>query len=457
MATATHATITSAGGLAWRNWGGNQACRPLSVERPGSEDEIVEVVRSAAERGERVKVFGAGHSFTDIACTEGRLLSLEGHGRVLEVDASAATIKVEAGITIASLGEILDRHGLAQPNLGDIAYQSIAGAISTATHGTGALLGNIATQVKALSVVTARGDVIECSAEQNPEIFNAARVGLGALGVISTVTLQCVPSFTLRSVQTPRGLDEVLEQIDDLTAKNDHFEFFWVPHSDRVLAIANNRTEAPPNPPGKINAYYNDMLMQNQAFGLLQRVGRARTSWIPGLGRLTAKLLSSREVVDRSHRVFANERLVRFVEMEYALPREALADAVREVRAMIDGKGLHIGFPIEVRAARGDDIWLSTATARDTCYIAVHVFQGLPFEPYFREVEAIMNGHDGRPHWGKMHYQTAATLRPLYPRWDDFIAVRDRLDPQGQFSNDYLDRVLGVAPGRPAYSASVTP
>jgi L-gulonolactone oxidase len=244
-------------------------------------------------------------------------------------------------------------------------------------------------------------------------------------------------------VQTPRQLDEVLEQIDDLTTGNDHFEFFWIPHSDRVLAITNNRTEAPPRPPGRINAYYNDMLMENHAFGLVQRLGRSNPKWIPSLSRFTAKLLSSRKVVDSSHRIFANERLVRFVEMEYALPREALAAAVRDVRSMIDRKGLRISFPIEVRVAAGDDIWLSTATGRDTCYVAVHVFQGLPFEEYFREVEAIMKGYAGRPHWGKMHYQTAATLRPLYPRWDDFIVVRDRLDPAGRFSNAYLDRVLG--------------
>jgi L-gulonolactone oxidase len=323
-----------------------------------------------------------------------------------------------------------------------------AGDVREVTNEEGGQLGNIASQVKALSLVTADGSLLECPAEQNPDVFNAARVSLGALRVISTVTLQCVPSFTLQSVQRPRRLDEVLEQIDELTAQNDHFEFFWVPHSDRVLAIANNRTEASPNPPGRISAYYNDMLMENHAFGLLQRLGRARTSWIPGLGRLTAKLLSSREVIDRSHRIFANERIVRFV--EYALPREALASAVREVRSIIDQKGLRISFPVEVRVARGDDIWLSTASGRETCYVAVHVFQGLPFEAYFREVEAITNGHAGRPHWGKMHYQTAATLRPRYPHWDDFVKVRDRLDPEGRFSNDYLDRVLGVAPGRSA-------
>jgi L-gulono-1,4-lactone dehydrogenase len=445
MATATRASTaaTSATTFAFKNWGGNQRCSPLALHKPSTEDELVALVQAAADAGEHVKVVGAGHSFTDIACTDGHMISLDNYRRVLEVDIAAATIKVQAGITIHDLGEVLAGQGLAQPNLGDIAYQSIAGAISTATHGTGQRLGNIATQVKALSLVTADGSIVDCSAEKNANVFNAARVGLGALGVISTVTLQCVPAFVLRSVQKPRVLDEVLEQIDELTSDNQHFEFFWIPHSDRVLAIANNPMDSPPNPPGPISAYFNDMLLENHAFGLLQRLGRANPRWIPPLGRFTASLLSSRTVVDSSRRVFANERLVRFVEMEYALPREVLAPAVREVRSMIDAKGLRISFPIEVRVAAGDDIWLSTASGRDTCYVAVHVFQGLPFDGYFHEVEAIMNGFNGRPHWGKMHYHSAATLRPRYAHWDDFIDVRNRLDPDGRFSNAYLDRVLG--------------
>jgi L-gulono-1,4-lactone dehydrogenase len=445
MATAARSSkaADAAATVAFRNWGGNQGCHPLALHKPDSEEALVALVRMAADAGEHVKVVGAGHSFTDIACTDGHMISLDRYRRVLDVDIDAATIKVEAGISIHDLGEVLAGRGLAQANLGDVAYQSIAGAISTATHGTGQRLGNIATQVKALSLVTADGSIVDCSADENPDVFNAARVSLGALGVISTVTLQCVPAFVLRSLQTPRLLDEVLDEIDELTRNNQHFEFFWIPHSDSVLAISNNQTDSPPQPPGRISAYYNDMLMENHAFGLLQRMGRANTRWIPPLGRLTARLLSRREVVDSSHRVFANERLVRFVEMEYALPREALAPAVREVRSMIDGKGLRISFPIEVRVAAGDDIWLSTANGRDTGYVAVHVFQGLPFEQYFHEVEAIMNGFGGRPHWGKMHYHSAETLRPLYPRWGDFIEVRNRLDPAGRFSNAYLDRVLG--------------
>jgi L-gulono-1,4-lactone dehydrogenase len=274
-------------------------------------------------------------------------------------------------------------------------------------------------------------------------VFEAARVGLGALGVISSVTLRCEPAFNLRSVEEPRQLDEVLEEFDELAEANDHFELFWFPHTDVAQTIRNNVTDEPARPRGRIGAYVDDIVLENHAFGLVQRLGQARDSWIPSLARFTARLLSRTEVVDRSHRVFANERLVRFAEMEYAIPREHAVQAVREVRAMIERRDLRLSFPIEVRVLGGDDIPLSTAQGRDTAYIAVHVFWRLPYEDYFREVEAIMRGLDGRPHWGKLHYQDAESLRPRYPLWDRFAAVRDRLDPERRFTNAYLRRVLG--------------
>ncbi len=441
--TSTANTAPADGGATWRNWGGNQSCNPIAIQHPISEPDIAGVVRAAAERGQHLKVFGAGHSFTDIACTDGRLLSLNRYHRVLEIDERAGTVKVQAGITIEALGAELEKHGMAQPNLGDVGYQSVAGAISTATHGTGRNLGNISTQVKAISLVTPDGSVVEADAEHEPDVFAAARVSLGALGVISTVTLQCVPAFTLRSVEEPRTLDEVLERFDEYVEGNDHFEFFWIPHSDAAQTIFNNRTDDEPHPPSGASTWFNDVLMENHAFGMIQRLGAARTGWIPPLNRLTARLISHREVVDLSHHIFINPRLVRFVEMEYAIPREMVVDTVREVKRMIEKSGMEISFPIEVRVAAADDIPLSTATARKTGYIAVHVFNKLPFEHYFREVEAIMNGVGGRPHWGKMHYQTAETLKPRYPQWDRFIAVRDRLDPDRRFGNAYTERVLG--------------
>jgi L-gulono-1,4-lactone dehydrogenase len=428
---------------AWANWARTASCRPAVIEHPGSEEEIAQAVRAAAGAGRRVRVAGTGHSFTDICCTDGTLLQLDRCDRVRDVQRERGLVTVEGGITISRLGDELDRHDLALPNLGDVTYQTISGAISTATHGTGQRRYNIPHQLAGLSLVLADGSILRCSQDAEPEVFEAARVGLGALGVISSVTLRCEPAFNLRSVEEPRRLDEVLEEFDELAEANDHFELFWFPHTDVAQTIRNNVTDEPARPRGRIGAYVDDIVLENHAFGLVQRLGQARSSWIPGLARFTARLLSRTEVVDRSHRVFANERLVRFAEMEYAIPREHAVQAVREVRAMIERRDLRLSFPIEVRVLGGDDIPLSTAQGRDTAYIAVHVFWRLPYEDYFREVEAIMRGLDGRPHWGKLHFQDAESLRPRYPLWDRFAAVRDRLDPERRFTNAYLRRVLG--------------
>jgi L-gulono-1,4-lactone dehydrogenase len=443
-----------AGGLArlvsrartWTNWGGTYSCQPTRIESPSTEEEISAIVRLAGQRGERVKVIGSGHSFTDIACTDGCLVRLDRYNKVLNLDSERATVTAQAGITVLQLSAALAAAGLAMENMGDVGYQSIAGAISTATHGTGERLRNISSQVVALGIVRADGSVLQCSAGENPDVFKVARVGLGALGVLSTVTLRCVPAFNIRSVQEPRKVDELLERFDELCASNDHFEFFWFPHTEWAQAITNTRTQDPPEASLRrtgVRAYVNDILLENHAFGMVQRAAQVRRAWIPGLAGFTARTMSRKVVSDRSDRVFANERLVRFAEMEYAVPREHLVPAVREIRRMIQRKGFLISFPVEVRAVAADDIPLSPAYGRATGYVAVHVFHKFEYKPYFREVEAIMNAHDGRPHWGKLHFQTAETLRPRYPEWDRFIAVRDKLDPERVFGNRYLDQVLG--------------
>jgi L-gulonolactone oxidase len=431
----------------WTNWGGTYSSNPTRIESPSSQDEIVAVVRSAAERGERVKVIGSGHSFTDIGCTDGCLVKLDRYDKVLSVDRETATVTAQAGITIVQLSAALAPFGLAMENMGDVGYQTISGAISTATHGTGEKLRNISSQVVALTLVLADGSVLECSAEKDPAAFKAAQVSLGALGVISTVTLRCVPAYNIRSVQEPTRVDVLLDSLDERCRDNHHFEFFWWPHTEWAQAITNTRTQDPPNPSERragIGAYVNDILIENHAFGLIQRAADVNRSWIPKLAGFTAKTMTRKVMTDRSDKIFANERLVRFAEMEYALPREHLIQTVRDIRAMIERTGLMISFPVEVRTVAPDDIPLSPAYGRDTGYIAVHVFNKFEYEPYFREVEAIMNGCEGRPHWGKLHFQTAETLRPRYPLWDEFIAVRDRVDPARMFGNAYLDRVLGT-------------
>lgn len=429
------------------NWGENQSCTPSRVEYPGSAHEISSIVQQAAAAGERVKVVGTGHSFTDIAATEGVMLSLRRYGRVLEADTSSGIVKVEAGIRLSDLNHELAAMGLAIENLGDIEYQTLAGAIATSTHGTGARFGSISSQVAGIEVIAADGSTLPASESLNSEALKALKVNLGALGVVSTVTLQCVPAFTLYSEEKPWRLDEALESIDELVDSNDHVDFYWYPHTEVAQTLIHNRTEDSPRPRKRLKAYYEDILMENRTFNLVCYLGSLNSRWIPPLSRFIGSQIGHARITDRSDRVFTNPRTVRFVEMEYAVPRANGVAALREVRALIEKQELNISFPVEMRFLAPDDAFLSTAYGRDTVYIAVHVYYKLEFENYFREVEAIMRQHEGRPHWGKMHYRTGADLSPLYPEWDRFQAVRQQFDPEGVFANSYLERVLGTTTG----------
>ena len=428
--------------LHWKNWAGNQQCTPERIERPATEQGLVRIVKQAAAAGQRVKVVGSGHSFTGIALTDGRLIKLDDYGRVLSIDREKQTATVQAGITIARVSQQLDKQGLALENLGDINYQSISGAISTATHGTGRALGGIATQVTALRLITGDGSIVDCSADKEPDIFSAARVGLGALGIISTVTLRCVKAYNLRAVEMPERVDQVLERLDENIETNDHFEFFWVPDTGWALTKRNQRTTAPLATRGLLKEFRDDILVSNFAFEALCRIGRLRPSLIPRVARALPQT-GRTEYVDKSYRVFSSPRMVRFYEMEYGIPAEAALEAFNRVRTFLKQSGLVPIFPVEVRFTKGDDIPLSTASGRDSCYIAVHVFEGMQYQQYFEAVEDIMNDYGGRPHWGKLHFQTAETLAPRYPQWDEFQRIRALLDQEGRFSNPYLDRVLG--------------
>ncbi len=430
----------------WTNWAGNQVAHPVAIDRPSSEDELAGIVKQAASDGQRVKVVGSGHSFTAVALTDGRLVQLTDLGRVLAVDTDRYQVTVEAGITLERLNAELAVRGLAMPNLGDIAYQTVSGAISTSTHGTGAKLAGLAAQVVGLRIVTGDGSVLACSADENPDVLHAARVGVGALGAISTVTLQVVPAFTLHVYEEPMRLDAVLADLDAHVDGNDHFEFFWVPHTGWALTKANNRTTEAPQRRSRFAEWRDDYLLENVAFGAVCRAGRLRPSLMPRL----AKALPSSGVVeysDDSYRVFASPRYVHFYEMEYSVPRAACGEALQRIRRFVDDSGLRLNFPVEVRFTAPDDIPLSTGTAEPRAYLAVHVYQGMDYGPYFEGVEAIMDSYRGRPHWGKLHFQTAETLAPRYPQWDAFQAVRKRLDPDGRFTNGYTDRVLGPLPG----------
>jgi L-gulono-1,4-lactone dehydrogenase len=427
----------------WRNWAGDQQCVPATVERPSTVAELQEVVTGASERGQKVRATASGHSFTDIACTDGVMVKLDRLNRVLEVDRQSGLAKVEGGIVIRELSEALYDQGLALENLGDIDVQTISGAISTATHGTGERLRNISSQVEAIELVTADGSLVECSRDSDPDLWRAARVGLGSLGVIASLTLRCVPAFTIRREDHPLPLGETLERLDELAARNDHFEFYVFPHSDVALCRESKDLDSPPEPRGRVQEYLLETLLENEVFRLLCTLGRLFPSRIPAINRMIPKLAGSSVKTDRSYRVFSTKRVVRFTEMEYAIPRAAGAEALRRVLDVIERRGFAVPFPIEFRVVAPDDAYLSTAHERETSYIAVHMYRGMRWEPYFRAVEAIMDDYEGRPHWGKRHFQSAATLAPRYPEWERFQAARARLDPTGVFENDYTKRVLG--------------
>jgi L-gulono-1,4-lactone dehydrogenase len=435
--------MVSAATTAWRNWGRTASCTPVRTATPAGDDEIAQVLKEAAAAGLTAKVTGTGHSFTDIACTDGVQIKLDRHARLLDVDTKARTATVEAGIPLMTLADELAQYGLALSNLGDIGYQTVAGATSTATHGTGAKFGTLSTQIVKLRLVTADGSALDLTRESDPDAFRAAQVGLGALGVLSRVTIQCEPAFNLHAVEQPEKLDAVLESFEDRVRDNEHFEFYWFPHTDICMTKENNRTEAPLKPKSRSKTWFDDMFIANRVFGVSQRVGRRWPSSVPRIAKLAGVLLGKTEEVDRSDRVFLTPRLVRFSEMEYSIPREAAPQGVRAVKDIIERDRLIVSFPIEVRAVAPDDALISPAYGSDRAYIAVHMFQGVDFHPYFRAVEAAMRDLGGRPHWGKWHYRTAEDLRPAYPEFDRFLAVRDRLDPNRLFQNAYLERVLG--------------
>ena len=332
---------------------------------------------------------------------------------------------------------------LALENLGDIDAQTLAGAVATATHGTGARYPNISAQVEALELVAADGSVLELSAERDADAFRAARVGIGALGIVTALTLRCVPAFTLHGVDEPQPLEQTLDRLDELVAAHDHFELFTFPYSPLALTRRSDRTERAAEPRGRARTYAEDVLLQNRALELFCRAGRRAPRLVPRLNRSVARLAGRRERIEASHSLFASPRLVRFVEMEYALPRAAAVEALRRVRASIEARRLAVNFPIELRFVAPDDALLSPAGGRETAYLAVHTFVGMEWQELFRATEQIMDELGGRPHWGKRHFQTARTLAPRYPEWERFADVRARLDPHGRFANAGVQRVLG--------------
>jgi L-gulono-1,4-lactone dehydrogenase len=427
----------------WSNWAGNQCSEAVRVVRPSSGDELADAIRSARADGLAVKPVGAGHSFTGAALTDGVQVDLGRLSGVIAIDRDAKTVTVGAGMRLRALNHVLAQHGLAMPNLGDVDAQTISGALSTGTHGTGAKLGCLSTFVSGLKIVTASGETLRCSATENPEVFTAARVNVGALGVITEVTLAVTEAFTLHADERPARLGDVLRDFDNLAAQNDYFEFYWFPYTDRVQVKRNNRVESSDRPLSAFRGWLDDEFLSNTVFAGACRLGRAIPALVEPISRLSSRALSARTYTAASHEVFCTPRRVRFTEMEYGLPRPAFREAFAGLRATVESMPFKIAFPVEVRVSAADDIWLSHGYGRDSAYIAIHQYAGMPYEPYMRAFEKIAADLGGRPHWGKLNWRDVESLAGAYPRFSDFLAVRDKLDPDRAFANDYTRRIFG--------------
>ncbi|UYN84753.1 MAG: FAD-binding protein [Microcella sp.] len=439
-------TVTPTGtAKPWRNWARTEQVTPARVERPASADEVADAIARARTGGLAVKPIGSGHSFTGIAVAPGVQLDLTDLAGLTAIDSSTGLVTLAAGTKLHDASALLHEHGLAFENLGDIDVQSISGAVSTGTHGTGRAFGGLATQLRAVTLATADGRLLSISPTENADLWPAARLGLGALGVLVDLTVQTVPTFVLAADEHPEPLDAVLDDWPNRSAQADHVEFYWFPHTK--LALTRNNTRLPADAPRtatrRLQRWVDDELLGNDLYGLLCRIGGLAPGTVPGINRLASGVAFNRTVADYSHRVFATQRRVRFRELEYSVPLDAVAPAMRELDRVIEARGWRVTFPVEVRATAADDVWLSTAYGRESSYIAVHRYIRDDHREYLAAAESIMRAHDGRPHWGKLHSRTADDLRPAYPRFDDFVAVRDRLDPERLFANPYLDRVLG--------------
>jgi len=420
--------------MSWSNWSGAQTCRPREQLHPASEAEIAAIVR----RGLPVRVAGSGHSFTDVVLTDGLLLHLDRLASLNGVDGDVA--RVGAGVTLRALGPRLAAHGLALENQGDIDAQTVAGALATGTHGTGARFRNLSANVVGMRLVDGRGNIVELT---DPEDLRAARISVGALGVVTEVALRCVPLFGASRVDERRPLREVLATLDELVASNDHVEFFAFPHTDTVMLRRTQRVGPGVATTPRWRAILEADVLENGVLGAACRVGRRAPGQIPRINRALMRLATGGERAGVAHRVYASVRRVRFNEMEYAMPREAGPAVAAEALRRVAERRLPVGFPFEVRFVAGDDAHLSPAHGRDTCYLAVHQYRGMDPRPLFDLVEPLCLDAGGRPHWGKLHTQTAETLAPRYPQWDAFARVRDRLDPDRVFTGPAIRRILG--------------
>lgn len=433
------------------NWSGNSSAYPQHRWMPENTGQLVGLVQRIHAQRERMRVIGAGHSFSSVALTDDNLISLDRLSGIVSVDRETKRVRFAAGTRLRDIPQLLQPYGLALPNMGDVDPQSVAGALSTSTHGTGLGFTGFAGCTTGLTLLTARGEVLEVSRESDPELFDMARVSLGVLGILLEVELACVDAFDLIAQESAVGFDELVDTFVDRSRESDHAEFFWFPHTSRAVLKTNTRV-APdaPGPTGleevarrgKLERWFSEEVVDNGGLLAMSEIGTLLPSAIPFLNQVAGAATSNRAYRAPSHEVFVSPRRVKFNEMEYALPLEEGPEALREIKAFLDSRPDTVSFPLEVRTSAADDAALSTSTGRESMYIAAHRYVKKDYAEYFARLEQILVRHGGRPHWGKIHTLRRAQLSRLYPRFEEFCALREEMDPYGTLLNRHTERLF---------------
>lgn len=429
-----------------RNWSGSVRFTPDEVLAPTTEAQVLDALATARATGRGLRVVGGGHSFSALIATDGILLTLDAYTGLVRADTDTGLVTLRGGTRLWEIGALLAPHGLALAVMGDIDQQSIAGAIQTGTHGTGAGFTGFAGMVHALRIALPDGSVVDASPQSEPELFAAARLGLGSIGVICEVTLQCVPAYRLELTEATADLDQTLSSFLAESSTRDHHEFFWFPRTRRATVRSSRRlpADAPRQRPHRVSELLQKEVLGNGAWDLLCR----SAALLPPLSRpaaeLASRLFAGPRVVDDSPKVFTTPRRVRFHESEWAIPVEHFEPAFTALRARLEQEDVAVTFPLEIRRVAADDVWMSTAYERETVYIAAHRYHREDAGPYLLLIQRVLRPFAARPHWGKQHWLGAKQLHALYPRLDDFLAVRAAADPHGMLMTPYLRHLLGV-------------
>ena len=427
----------------WRNWSGSITCEPNHCARPVNLEQIQAEVLRAAEEGERLRPIGSGLSSSALCWTDDNHLSLDRFSGIESADAQRRRVWVRAGTRLGSLMESLADRDWALENAPDNDTATVAGAIATASHGSGAVFGNLSTLVTGLRLVCADGSIRQCSAEQNPELFNATRVSLGALGIVSHVELQCVDHYRLRLSNRRATLGETLARLEELKRDHRNFEFFWFPYADTVIQRRLDETRDAPSALTPLVALKRQTVDHTLFRAVTEAAQRAPRFTEYASRAITQRVADRNEVLD-ARAAYPVRRRLRHVQMEYAIPAARVGDTLRQLDRVIRALQFRLPMPVEVRFVRRDDLWLSPQYERDSACISVPAFRQSDYSAYFAAITEIFDRADGRPHWGTVHDKTAAELRALYPRFGDFCTLREQLDPHGVFLNPSLAALLGT-------------